>query len=163
MVPAVFTLLDGLPLTPNGKVDRHALPVPGPAHAALAEGFVAPRTPAEALLAGIWAQVLGLEQVGIYDNFFGLGGDSIMSMQIIAKANLAGLRFTPRQILQHQTLAELAAVADMAPAMHTPQGSTTGQSPTAGGDTCSDFPLAQLGESQLEQAFGEIAFEGEDA
>jgi hypothetical protein len=160
MVPAAFTLLDALPLTPNGKVDRHALPLPAPS--ALAEGFVAPRTPAEVLLAGIWMQVLGLERVGIHDNFFELGGDSILSMQIIAKANLAGLRFTPRQIFQHQTLAGLAAVADMAPATHILQDSITGQPPSIEGDTCADFSLAQLGEDQLEQAFGEIAFEGED-
>jgi hypothetical protein len=160
MVPAVCTFLDALPLTPNGKVDRRSLPVPAPS--ALAEGFVAPCTAAEVLLAGIWAQVLGLEQVGRHDNFFELGGDSILSMQIIAKANLAGLRFTPRQIFQHQTLAELAAVADMTPAMPALQGSITGQPPVTEGNTCADFPLAQLGEGQLEQAFGEIAFEGED-
>lgn len=163
MVPAAFIFLDTLPLTPNGKVDRRALPAPHPVPAALLEGFVAPHTPVETLLAGIWAQVLGIERVGRHDNFFELGGDSILSMQMIAKARLAGLQLTPRQVFQCQTPAELAAVADIIPDMPAPYGSRTGQSPTAGSETGADFLLAQLGREQLAQAFGEIVFEGEDA
>jgi hypothetical protein len=168
MVPATFVFLAALPLTPNGKVERRALPAPDAARSPLEGGFVAPRIAAEALLAGIWAQVLGLEQVGIHDNFFALGGDSILSIQIIAKATLAGLRFTPRQVFQHQTIAELVAVADMAPTLHAPQDPVTGPvlltpAPATGGDTSAAFSLAQLGQEQLEQAFGEIAFEGEEA
>jgi ubiquinone/menaquinone biosynthesis C-methylase UbiE/aryl carrier-like protein len=112
MVPATFVLLDALPLLPNGKLDRAALPAPDAIRPENARRFVLPRTPAEAILARIWADLLGMEQVGIHDNFFELGGDSILSIQIIARANQAGLRLTPRQLFQHQTIAELAAVKD---------------------------------------------------
>jgi len=108
LVPSAFVLLDTLPLTPNGKLDRAALPAP------LIEpddAFVAPRTPVELMLAEIWSQALGLPQVGVHANFFALGGDSILSMQIIARAQQAGWRITPKQLFQHQTIAELAAVA----------------------------------------------------
>jgi amino acid adenylation domain-containing protein/non-ribosomal peptide synthase protein (TIGR01720 family) len=109
MVPSVFVMLDALPLTPNGKVDRRLLPALETARPELEEAFVAPRTFAEERLAGIWAEVLGVEQVGIHDNFFELGGDSILSIQIIAKANQAGLKIAPKQIFEYQTIAELAA------------------------------------------------------
>jgi non-ribosomal peptide synthase protein (TIGR01720 family) len=77
----------------------------------LSGSFVAPRGPLEETLADIWAEVLGVEQIGVDDNFFDLGGDSILSLQIIARANVAGLSLTPQQLFQHQTIAELAAVA----------------------------------------------------
>src|SRR5205085_7032292 len=72
MLPAAFVELDALPLSPNGKVDRRALPAPGRARVAPEDSFVAPRTPVEELLATIWADVLGLEQVGVRDQFFDL-------------------------------------------------------------------------------------------
>jgi non-ribosomal peptide synthase protein (TIGR01720 family) len=74
------------------------------------KAYVAPRTQIEETLAKIWAGVLGVERVGIYDNFFDLGGDSLLSMQVVVRANQAGLRFTPWQLLQHQTVAEMAEV-----------------------------------------------------
>ncbi len=124
MIPTAFTWLQALPLTPQGKVDRAALPEP-PADAtgwdSVPVGTVGPRTPAEAALAGIWAEVLGLERVGVHDNFFDLGGDSILSLQIIARASQAGLRLTPRQLFEHQTIAELAAVAGVASAQRSEQ------------------------------------------
>src|SRR5207253_7829839 len=92
MIPAAFVFLDALPLLTNGKVDRKALPAPDPLRPKLEEAFVAPRNPAEEVLASIWAQVLGIEKVGIHDNFFALGGASIQSLQIIAKAGEAGLQ-----------------------------------------------------------------------
>jgi microcystin synthetase protein McyA len=110
MIPAVFVVLGSLPLTANGKVDRRALPAP-PRAAAEEEAYVAPRTPAEEILAGIWAQALGLERVGVHDNFFSLGGDSITGLLSISKAKKAGLNLTSRQIFQHPTIAELALVA----------------------------------------------------
>ena len=94
MVPAAFVVLAALPLTPNGKVDRKALPAPE--RAASSDGsYVAPRTPAEAVLVGIWAGVLRVERVGVHDNFFELGGDSILSMPVVSRADQAGLRLTP--------------------------------------------------------------------
>src|SRR5262249_21306203 len=129
MVPAAFVFLDVLPLTPNGKVDRRALPAPDRADAAEGAGYVAPRDHVEELLAGIWSQVLGVPRVGVHDNFFALGGDSIISIQIIARANQLGLRLTPRQIFQHQTIAELAPAAGTAPVAQAEQGPVSGSMP----------------------------------
>jgi amino acid adenylation domain-containing protein/non-ribosomal peptide synthase protein (TIGR01720 family) len=116
MVPAAFVVVAGLPLTPNGKLDRAALPAPEGERPDLAEGYVAPRTPVETALAGIWAAVLGLERVGVTDNFFELGGDSILSIQVVAQARTMGLCLRPRDVFEHQTVAELAELATAVPA-----------------------------------------------
>ncbi|HEV7669532.1 MAG TPA: amino acid adenylation domain-containing protein, partial [Thermoanaerobaculia bacterium] len=108
MVPAAFVVLDALPLTPNGKVDRKALPIPGVERPDLAGGYVAPRTEEEVVLAGIWAQVLGVEEVGVHDNFFALGGDSILSLRVVGMAGERGLSLTLPELFEHQTVAELA-------------------------------------------------------
>ncbi|MGH7999038.1 MAG: amino acid adenylation domain-containing protein, partial [Brasilonema sp.] len=129
MVPSVFVQLKTLPLLPNGKVNRQMLPAPETSRPELKETYVAPRTPFEKILAGIWAQVLRVEQVGIHDNFFELGGDSIISIQIVARANQAGLQLTPKQLFEHQTIAELAAVAGTTRAIQSEQGLVTGQVP----------------------------------
>ncbi|HEY0604665.1 MAG TPA: amino acid adenylation domain-containing protein, partial [Herpetosiphonaceae bacterium] len=129
MLPSAFVVLDELPLTPHGKVDRKALPAPDQSSVAHAATYVAPQTEAEQTLAKIWAEVLRLEQVGIHDNFFSLGGDSILSIQVIARANQAGLRLTPKQIFQYQTIAELAVVADTTPVVVAEQGLVTGAVP----------------------------------
>jgi amino acid adenylation domain-containing protein len=115
MIPAAFIILDALPLTPNGKVDRRNLPDTGQLDTKPTRGYVAPRTPVEQLLTEIWAQVLHVERVGIHDNFFASGGDSILSIQAIARANNRSIQITPKQLFQHQTIAELATVAT---AMH---------------------------------------------
>jgi amino acid adenylation domain-containing protein len=107
MVPSAFIFLDALPLTSNGKVDRRLLPAPDQARPELEARFVAPRTREEELLANIWAEVLNLEEVGIYDNFFELGGDSIRSIQVLAKAKEIGLDFSLQQLFQYQTIGDL--------------------------------------------------------
>src|SRR6185369_7739533 len=111
MIPSVYMLIDRMPLTPNGKVDRKRLPSPiqhiGPATAESEDA----QTPAERTLAQIWCDVLGLRRVGMSENFFELGGDSILSIQVVARANKAGLRISPRHLFQHQSIVELAAVA----------------------------------------------------
>nr|QEO74596.1 condensation domain-containing protein [uncultured bacterium] len=111
MVPA-FVMLDALPLTLNGKVDRRALPAPPDDDRT--SGHVAPRTANERALAAIFADVLGVETVGVEDNFFALGGDSILSIQVVTRARQAGLRLTSRDVFVHQTVAELAVACDAA-------------------------------------------------
>jgi amino acid adenylation domain-containing protein/non-ribosomal peptide synthase protein (TIGR01720 family) len=130
MVPAAFVALPAMPLSPNGKVDRKALPAPDRDRAALEVAYAAPRTASEEVLAGIWAQVLGVERVGIHDNFFELGGDSILSIQVIARARQQGLAVTPKQLFEHQTVTTLAAAAGSAEgAVTAEQGVVTGPVP----------------------------------
>jgi amino acid adenylation domain-containing protein/non-ribosomal peptide synthase protein (TIGR01720 family) len=112
MVPSAFVVLESLPLTPNGKLDHRALPAPAGDRPDLTRRHVAPVTAVEELLARHWAEVLGLEQVGITESFFELGGDSILCIQLIARAREAGYRLTLRQIFQHRTIAEVARVAE---------------------------------------------------
>jgi amino acid adenylation domain-containing protein/non-ribosomal peptide synthase protein (TIGR01720 family) len=112
MVPAVLVVLDELPLTAAGKVDRDRLPVPEVLRPELATGFVAPATPTEEALAEIWAEILGLDQVGVHDDFYQLGGDSILTIRIVARAKKAGLPLTPRLAVRHLTVSELAAAVD---------------------------------------------------
>ncbi|MGW7486404.1 non-ribosomal peptide synthase/polyketide synthase [Streptomyces sp. NPDC054786] len=131
MVPAAFVVLDALPLTTSGKLDRRALPAPDLDAAPREREFVAPRTPAERDLAGIWSAVLGIAQVGVTDNFFELGGDSILSIQAVSRARAAGLRLTSRDVFLHQTVAELAAAVDLrtAPAPAAQQSDDAGPAP----------------------------------
>ena len=111
MVPAAVVVLDALPLTPNGKLDNRALPAPEYQDV---DRYRAPAGAVEEILAGIYAQVLGLERVGVDDSFFELGGDSILSMQVVARARAAGVLCRPRDIFVEQTVAGLARVAGVA-------------------------------------------------
>ncbi|MFF8961115.1 amino acid adenylation domain-containing protein, partial [Streptomyces sp. NPDC014894] len=108
MVPAAVVVLDRLPLTANGKLDRRALPAPD--FAAAVSGL-APRTPREETLCRLFADVLGLPEVGVDDGFFDLGGDSIVSIQLVSRAREAGLAITPREVFQCQSVGALAVVA----------------------------------------------------
>ncbi|WP_164018189.1 non-ribosomal peptide synthetase [Pyxidicoccus trucidator] len=129
MVPAAFVLLDVLPLSPNGKVDRKALPTPDAAQVPQGE-YTAPRDEVEQRLADIWAAVLRLPRVGIHDNFFALGGDSILSLLVVSRSRQAGFPLTARHLFQHQTVAELAVAARSASALATiDQGPVTGPVP----------------------------------
>ena len=109
--------------------DLKSLLVREPMRPELNRLYVAPVTPREKTLAGIWSQVLKIERVGIHNKFFELGGDSILSIQVIAKANKAGLRLTLKQIFQHQTIAELALVAETITHRRSEQGLVTGDVP----------------------------------
>nr|WP_264196775.1 phosphopantetheine-binding protein [Microseira wollei] len=126
-MPSAFVMLESLPLLPNGKVDRIALLHLNLTPPEPETKFVQPTTTIEGVLAKIWAEVLRIEQVGIHDNFFELGGDSILSIQAIARANKAGLRLTPKQLFEHQTIAELAAVASTMQITEAQQGLVTGE------------------------------------
>jgi amino acid adenylation domain-containing protein len=108
MVPAVLVPLERLPLTRNGKIDYAALPDPDASRAAGLPEFVLPRTPEEQILAGVWAKALKAERVGIDDDYFALGGDSIRSIQIVALSRERGLLFTLQQLFQNPTVRRLA-------------------------------------------------------
>jgi amino acid adenylation domain-containing protein len=109
MVPAAFVLLDKLPLSANGKVDRGALPAPGGGRPAARAELVLPRTPEEKVLAGIWAQVLGIEQVSVEDHFFELGGDSLLAVQLISRVRDAlRVELSLRDLFDSLTVAAMA-------------------------------------------------------
>ncbi|MFF8812629.1 AMP-binding protein [Streptomyces pactum] len=108
MVPSVFVVLDELPLTANGKLDRRALPAPDFTAPATGRG---PGSAREETLCAIFTEVLGLEKVGVDDSFFDLGGDSILSIQLVSRARTAGLVFTPKDVFERKTVAALAALA----------------------------------------------------
>ncbi|WP_156763638.1 non-ribosomal peptide synthetase, partial [Mycobacterium scrofulaceum] len=113
MIPAAVVALPALPLTPNGKLDTRALPAPEYSDA---DQYRAPGNAVEEILAGIYAQVLGLDRVGVDDSFFDLGGDSISSMQVVTRARAAGLILRTRDLFVEQTVARLARVAEVAEA-----------------------------------------------
>jgi non-ribosomal peptide synthase protein (TIGR01720 family) len=106
LVPAAFVVLDWLPVNSDGSVDHAALP------AADVPAFAAPGTPVEEAIADVWREVLRIPEVGVHDNFFALGGDSILSIQVMVVARRAGLELTPRQLFANPTIADLAAALD---------------------------------------------------
>ncbi len=111
MVPSAFVALEALPLTPNGKVDRPALPAPDGDRAALQTSFVAPRTPTEEGLSGIWAELLHVDRVGALDSFFDLGGHSLLAAQVIGRVRrLFGVDVPLRALFEAPRLSDLAAV-----------------------------------------------------
>ncbi|MDE3722560.1 amino acid adenylation domain-containing protein [Nocardiopsis sp. N85] len=109
MVPGVLVPLDAMPLNANGKVDRRALPEP-PSDGG-ERAFTAPRSERERALTEVFASVLGADRVGVHDDFFALGGDSILSIQVVSRARRSGLTLTSQQVFSHPTVAALAAVA----------------------------------------------------
>ena len=110
MIPSAVVVIDALPLTVNGKLDTKALPAPDYQDV---DSYRAPSDVVEEILAGIYAQVLGLERVGVDESFFELGGDSILSMQVVARARASGVICRPRDIFVEQTVAGLARVATL--------------------------------------------------
>ncbi|MFC4034402.1 amino acid adenylation domain-containing protein [Streptomyces polygonati] len=111
MVPGAFVDLPVLPLTPNGKIDRKALPAPDPAARGAGGGGRSPRTPEEEALCGVFTDVLGIPGVGIDDDFFQLGGDSILSIQVVSRVRGADLAITPQDVFVHRTPERIAQVA----------------------------------------------------
>ncbi|MGW0709716.1 amino acid adenylation domain-containing protein [Streptomyces sp. NPDC002643] len=122
MVPSVFVPMDAFPVNVNGKLDRRALPAPDAARPLLGSAYVAPRTPDEQALAEIVGSVLGVDRVGVDDNFFSLGGDSIRSIQVRTRAARQGLHFSIQQLFRCQTVRELAAAL-------TPEPDEAGEEP----------------------------------
>ncbi|MFQ6030822.1 MAG: phosphopantetheine-binding protein, partial [Dehalococcoidia bacterium] len=125
MVPSTFVSLEAMPLTPNQKVDRRALPQPAPSIAPAQEFFAEPSNDLEKAIAAIWQELLGVDRISVYDNFFDLGGHSLLSMQFIAQLNkIAGIKIEPREMIM-QTLGQLAA-AHQGETPATPSGSGWG-------------------------------------
>jgi acyl-coenzyme A synthetase/AMP-(fatty) acid ligase/acyl carrier protein len=111
LVPAAFVVLDGLPLSPNGKLDRDALPEP--TIAMRTDRYVAPRTETERVLAEIWADALDADRVGVEDDFFELGGDSLRSLRVTARSKAAfDVTLTPRDVLTTRTVSALAELVE---------------------------------------------------
>ncbi|MBE9028849.1 amino acid adenylation domain-containing protein [filamentous cyanobacterium LEGE 11480] len=127
LVPTHFIQLDQMPLTANGKVDFAALPPPQTSRPELQSPFVAATTTIEKTLVQLWQQVLKVNQIGIHDHFFDLGGDSIMAIQIAARMSEGGLSLSPNQIFQHPTIAALTQVVTLE--VNTEQEVLTGSIP----------------------------------
>ncbi len=109
MVPAAFVPLASLPLSPNGKVDYRALPAPDTARPRLKEPLIIPRNPVEEVVAGIWADILGLEQVGIHDDFFALGGHSLLVTRVVTRIQeFFGVQVLLRRLFEEPTVAQTA-------------------------------------------------------
>ncbi|WP_143671468.1 non-ribosomal peptide synthetase, partial [Streptomyces sp. wa1071] len=126
MVPTALITLDALPLTPSGKLDRTALPAPDLAATATE---VAPRGIREAVLTALFAELLGIPAAGAEDSFFALGGDSILSIQLVARARRAGMTLTPRDVFEHKTPAALARAATTAGTASVPRLDPAGRAP----------------------------------
>jgi amino acid adenylation domain-containing protein len=142
MVPTTFCMLDKLPLTSNGKLDMKALPAPQWQYDAEID-LVAPRTPAEERIAAIWSEVLGLARIGVTQDFFAIGGDSIRSIQIVARCKRAGLNVRPSDLFQHSTIAALAALSDR----------------MTGDETDAELAALEVSQEHLDLAFGQVAFD----
>jgi acyl carrier protein len=109
MVPSAFVVLDTLPLSPNGKVDRKALPAPDTARSGADDSYVPPRGPVEEAVAGVWAEVLGVERVGAQDNFFELGGHSLLATQVLSRLRqVFPIDLPLRRLFEEPTVANLA-------------------------------------------------------
>ncbi|MEM7725773.1 MAG: condensation domain-containing protein, partial [Cyanobacteria bacterium P01_A01_bin.45] len=128
LIPSVFIPIESLPLTANGKVDRKSLPHPE-IITPVGNNFVNPTNSIETTLVQIWKDILRVEKVGINDNFFKLGGDSILAIQIISRVNQKGIQVTPKQLFQYQTIAQLSAVVTKTPLIEAEQGIVTGSVP----------------------------------
>ena len=123
MVPSAIVLLDAMPRSPNGKVDRNALPSPDEDAGRSAEGRQ-PSTPTEAALAKIWCDVLKLDRVGVDETFISVGGDSLLGLQVIARARQAHIRISARLLFEYPTIAGLAAHAEVLDAGSEPADQT---------------------------------------
>jgi len=129
MIPNLCLRLDALPLNRNGKVDRSALPEPQHLRPEMTTDYVEPSNEIEATIAEVWKEVLGIDKVGIFDNFFDLGGDSIIGLQVVSRLNQRGFKLQPKDILLHQTVAALSPVVDLSKGVEAEQGPVVGDAP----------------------------------
>jgi amino acid adenylation domain-containing protein len=144
MVPSIFTIIDALPLTANGKLDARRLPAPR-WDGSREEELVSPRTPTEERIAAIWSDVLAIDRVGVTHDFFAIGGDSIRSIQIVARCQRAGIHLRTSDLFQHPTVAALAALADANAAATAPAA----------------IPQLQISDEHLALALAQVSFDSE--
>lgn len=138
MIPAALVVLDRLPLTPNGKVDRKALPAPPSGDRAPTSGYVAPRTPLESQLAGIWGSVLRVERIGIHDDFFVYGGDSLMAAEAILRMRISSaLNLSLRHLFEAPTIAGIAGIIERESISSNQVNSDVSAATRANGSQCS--------------------------
>lgn len=157
MVPSNVVILDQFPLTVNGKVDFGSLPKPETERLDLSQGLIQPRNEVETKLAGIWAEFLGLDSVGVTDNFFALGGDSVLSIQVIARAKRLGLRVTVQQLFQYQTISELAEQVSVESAAEPAELIPDSRHESATTPSETEFPMARLTKTRLARVEKAIA------
>jgi aryl carrier-like protein len=149
MVPAIFSIIDVLPLTANGKLDARRLPPPR-WDIAPGQEMIAPRTPTEERIAAIWTDVLAIERVGVTHDFFAIGGDSIRSIQIVARCQRAGIHVRPSDLFQHPTVAALAALSDANAAANVVSPTST-----------APFAPLQISDEHLALALAQVSFDTE--
>ena len=150
LVPTAFVAVDALPLTPNGKLDVRALPVP---EYASAEGYVAPRTPAEEVLAGIWTEVMGIERIGIHQGFFELGGHSLLAMRVVSRVREAfGVELPLASLFRHTTIAELAPELEALAAL----GGMDPHAPEAGREATLRAAVDEMSEEELDRLLAPV-------
>ena len=126
MIPQHFVDIDEIPLTPAGKIDRRGMPAPDGTVRRAEDRFVAPRSKTERLLAELWQEIIGVERVSVHDNFFEMGGHSLLSMRLIARiAQETGLKVSPRAILLN-TLEQTAAQMDESISLNSDKAAQTG-------------------------------------
>lgn len=147
MIPTDLVQLESIPLTANGKVDHGALPEPREARPAIESIYRAPATRLESRLTMIWREVLRASRVGLDDNFFDLGGDSIKAIQIVSRATGAGIDLLPQDVFRHQTVAELVALLETRSPTKRADAGTAPEDREAGGGP----PGAHLAPGELDK------------
>ncbi|PPB81010.1 non-ribosomal peptide synthetase [Mycetohabitans endofungorum] len=152
MVPAAFVRLDALPLTPNGKLDRRALPAPDD-EAFAHQAYEAPQGELEAMLAAIWAELLGVERVGRHDSFFALGGHSLLAVQLIERLRRRGLSVSVRALFDTPTLSALAQTLGQHRDVVVPANTIT---PDTSAITPSMLPLIELTQADIDKIVGQV-------
>ncbi|MCW7550116.1 amino acid adenylation domain-containing protein [Photorhabdus sp. APURE] len=152
MVPAAFVRLDTFPLTPNGKLDRRALPAPGE-EAFARQIYAAPQGETETVLADIWRELLGIEQISRYDSFFALGGHSLLAVRMVERLRNLGLTLAVRDLFQSPVLSELAQTLRLNQAESVPANRIT---PAATVLTPEMLPLIDLTQSEIDHIIEQI-------
>ena len=158
MIPSKFVQLDELPRLPNGKINVNSLRLPVEEEPSISETIVsAPKAKIAIQLIEIWEEVLGFRPIGLHDNFFEIGGDSILSIQIVTKARQEGIFLAPNQLFEHQTISELALFAKTENKNIVEEKIVVDVSLAEKSEySPSDFPEAELNQSDLDNLLNQL-------